>query len=372
MPVPLRTPRINNNDDTVRLSQIVARPGASVRAGEQVAEIETDKATFTVEAEQDGYVLSVHGKEGDILEVGSILMWMGSSPDEPVPAENIAPRGELSSAPAVTSSLKASLLLQRYGLDASTVPAAGSRLSAADVEAYAAKNGLQPTARATTAPAAAAQVSLPPVPGTLGRLSPEDRGMLRTVLWHRDEAVAGHVEIQYDPRPWADYADAFQKSENLLLSPLLALVAWQLVQVAKEDPRLNSTIAGDRRYVYGQVNLGFTVQSRSTLYLAVVEAAERLPAREFIDRLSELQRKAMKDSLKPQESSGSTIAFTSMARWKVSRHAPILPPHNSLIVAHTAAVSPSSAFLGATYDHRAMSGGDVVRALQKISAPPEL
>jgi pyruvate/2-oxoglutarate dehydrogenase complex dihydrolipoamide acyltransferase (E2) component len=339
-----------------------------VRAGEQVAEIETDKATFTVEAEQDGYILSVHGKEGDILEVGSILMWMGSSPDEPVPAENASPQGAASSS-AVTSSLKASLLLQRYGLDASIVPATGSRLSAADVEAYAAKNGLQREGRA---PAAAPALSLPSVPGTLGRLSPEDRGMLRTVLWHRDEAVAGHVEIQYDPRPWADYAAAFQKSENLLLSPLLALVAWQLVQVAKEDPRLNSTIAGDRRYVYDQVNLGFTVQSRSTLYLAVVEAAERLPAREFIDRLSELQRKAMKDSLKPQESSGSTIAFTSMARWKVSRHAPILPPHNSLIVAHTAAVSPSAAFLGATYDHRAMSGGDVVRALQKISAPPEL
>ena len=50
-----------------------------MRAGEQVAEIETDKATFTVEAEQDGYVLSVHGKEGDILEVGSILMWMGAA-----------------------------------------------------------------------------------------------------------------------------------------------------------------------------------------------------------------------------------------------------------------------------------------------------
>jgi pyruvate/2-oxoglutarate dehydrogenase complex dihydrolipoamide acyltransferase (E2) component len=368
MPVPLRTPRINNNDDTVRLSQIVAQPGASVRAGEQVAEIETDKATFTVEAEQDGYVLSVHGKEGDILEVGSILMWMGSSPDEPVPAENASAQGAPFASTAVTSSLKASLLLQRYGLDASIVPATGSRLSAADVEAYAAKNGLQPAVRSAAAPA----LSLPSVPGTLGRLSPEDRGMLRAVLWHRDEAVPGHVEIHYDPRPWADYAAVFQKSENLLLSPLLALLAWQLVQVAKEDPRLNSTIAGDRRYVYGQVNLGFTVQSRSTLYLAVVEAAERLSAREFIDRLSELQRKAMKDSLKPQESSGSTIAFTSMARWKVSRHAPILPPHNSLIVAHTAAISPSSAFLGATYDHRAMSGGDVVRALQKISAPSEL
>jgi pyruvate dehydrogenase E2 component (dihydrolipoamide acetyltransferase) len=79
----------------------------------------------------------------------------------------------------------------------------------------------------------------------------------------------------------------------------------------------------------------------------------------------------MKDSLKPQESSGSTIAFTSMARWKVSRHAPILPPHNSLIVAHTAPLSSEAAFLGATYDHRALSGGDVVRTLQKVGTPPE-
>lgn len=370
MPVPLRTPRINNNDDTVRLSQIVARPGASVRAGEQVAEIETDKATFTVEAEQDGYVLSVLGKEGDVLEVGSILMWMGSSPDETAPPDDGAASGGASTA-AVTSSLKASLLLQRYGLDAASVPAAGARLSAADVEAYAKKNGLQPAARRATTAAARPHASLPSVPGTFGRLSPEDRGMLRTVLWHRDEAVAGHVEIHYDPRPWAEYAAAFQKNENLLLSPLLALMAWQLVQAAKEDPRLNSTIERDQRYVYDQVNLGFTVQSKTTLYLAVVERAERMTAREFIDRLSELQRNAMKDSLKPEESSGSTIAFTSMARWKVSRHAPILPPHNSLIVAHTAATSASQAFLGATYDHRSISGGDVVRVLQKVATPPE-
>ncbi len=371
MPVPLRTPRINNNDDTVRLSQIIARPGASVRAGEQVAEIETDKATFTVEAEQDGYVLSVHGNEGDIIEVGSILMWIGSSPDEAVPSELQVSSDGPSSA-AITASLKASLLLQRYGLDASRVPASGNRLSVADVEAYVAKNGLQAVKRSSAITPPSPQASVPSVPGTLGRLSPEDRGMLRTVLWHRDEAVAGHVEIQYDPRPWAEYAAAFQKSENLLLSPLLALMAWQLVQIAKEDPRLNATIAGDQRYTYDHVNLGFTIQNRNTLYLAVVEKAEQLAAREFIDRLSELQRKAMKDSLKPEESSGSTVAFTSMARWKVSRHAPILPPQNSLIVAHTAPVSPEMAFLGATYDHRALSGGDVVRTLQKVSTPPEL
>ena len=203
-------------------------------------------------------------------------------------------------------------------------------------------------------------------------VSPEDRGMLRTVLWHRDEAVAGHVEIHYDPSPGPITRLRFKSPRTCCSVRCWRWWPGGLYRLRRKIPGLNSTIAGDRRYVYDQVNLGFTVQNRTTLYLAVVEGAEKLSAREFIDRLSELQRKAMKDSLKPQESSGSTIAFTSMARWKVSRHAPILPPHNSLIVAHTAAILAlggiSGSHLRSPCNERRRCGPH----LQKVSTPPEL
>jgi len=59
MPTPLHTPRVNNNDDTVRLVKLLVKAGDAVSAGQLVAEVETDKANFTVESDRDGYVLAV-------------------------------------------------------------------------------------------------------------------------------------------------------------------------------------------------------------------------------------------------------------------------------------------------------------------------
>ena len=59
MAVPLHTPRVNNNDDVVRLLRVLVKRGDAVKAGDIVAEVETDKASFTVEAERPGFVLAV-------------------------------------------------------------------------------------------------------------------------------------------------------------------------------------------------------------------------------------------------------------------------------------------------------------------------
>ena len=89
MPSPVRTPRVNNNDDTVRLSSLLVEIGAGVKAGDSIAEVETDKATFTVEAEEDGFLLAFRAEPGDVLDVGSILAWVGASADEKPPAEEL-------------------------------------------------------------------------------------------------------------------------------------------------------------------------------------------------------------------------------------------------------------------------------------------
>ncbi len=60
-----------------------------------------------------------------------------------------------------------------------------------------------------------------------------------------------------------------------------------------------------------------------------------------------------------------------MARWNVSRHVPILPPQTGLIVAHSAPRGSGKAVLGASYDHRLLSGFDVVQVLQALATPPK-
>jgi len=192
--------------------------------------------------------------------------------------------------------------------------------------------------------------------------------MLATVTWHRDQAVAGYIELPYDPAPWDTHAKQFGEQHGLLLNPMLALMAWRLVELAIESPKLNATIAGNQRHEYKEVNLGFTVQAGDVLYLAVFRNAASAGELDFVKQLSGLQRRAAAHELSPLETQGATIGFSSMARWNVSRHIPILAPQSAIMVAH-AVSADGEAVLGATYDHRVLHGGAVAALLRKLSRP---
>jgi pyruvate/2-oxoglutarate dehydrogenase complex dihydrolipoamide acyltransferase (E2) component len=356
MPSPLHVPRINNNDDKVRVVRIMVGAGDHIRRGQTVAEIETDKAIADVEAGRDGFVLAIQGAVGEELAVGGVLMWIGEAADEGVPQAHA--EAEPARRGVAEPTAKARALLAKYGLRAEDVPASGDRLSAGDVEAFAA-------GRAPTAPTAG---TLPETEGTLRSLSVEERGMVHTVSWHRDQAAAAYLEIEYDPSPWERYVAGYATAHRLMMSPLLPLMAHRLVTLALKTPRVNSTIIDGQLYEYGRVNLGFTVQAGETLYLVVMRDAAALGPGGFLDRMGELQRRAVGKKLRPEESRGATVSFSSMARWNVSRHMPILPPYTSLIVAH-AAPRGRAAVLGATYDHRVLSGAAVAGLLQKLAQP---
>jgi len=362
MPTPVYTPRINNNDDTVRLAAVLVEIGSQIRAGDPIIEVETDKATFTVESAADGYLLTVNGSKGDTLEVGSILAWIGATADESVATEKAAPNAPEEGSDAAPT-LRALMLLKAHGLKIADVPHSG-RLTAADVERFA--TGRRDREAGAAPPKKWAE---PATNGRVESFTPEEKGMARTVTWHRDEAAAGYIEVAHDAEPWEAYALEFQKTRGLLLNSLLSLMAWRLAKVAAEHPRINATAGPDGAYLYNQVNLGFTVQVGTSLYLVVVRDAASKNEIEFVRELTELQRAAMKRALKAEQTADATIAFTSMARWNVVRHIPVLVPQTSLIVAHSSKVNGLT-HLGASYDHRLLTGFDVAQVLQTLSAPP--
>jgi pyruvate dehydrogenase E2 component (dihydrolipoamide acetyltransferase) len=361
---PVHTPRLNNNDDEVRLTDLLVRVGDRVVVGQPLAEVETDKAVVAVESERDGYVLCVIPAVDTMLRVGSVLLWIGDTPDETVPpGDGLRSIAAEKRSPAEPTA-KARALLARHGLSVADIPARGSRLTAEDVEAFLSGHTHKPVEQARPVD------SQPLAPGSPCSLSMEERGMLRSVLWHRDEAVPAYLEIELDQRSWEKYAKAYATERRLLGDPLLPLMAHRLVTIARDHPKLNSTIAVGHRHVYEHVNLGFTIQVKASLYLVVVPQAETKEPHVFMDALQRLHRKALTRRLLPEDLHGATVAFSSMARWGVSRHMPILPPHVSLIVAHTVS-KENRAVLGATYDHRVLSGGDTVAILDRLSQAPE-
>jgi pyruvate dehydrogenase E2 component (dihydrolipoamide acetyltransferase) len=368
MPNPLYVPRVNNNDDSVRIVEMRVKEGDFVTRGQILGAVETDKAVLDVIAEGDGYVLKILGQPDETASVGSVLLWLGETAGEAVPQPMPVTTGGASARGMQPPTAKARALARELNLDIALIPAAGERLTVADIETWLAAQRTPPRPTDPIAPTATEHV--PGVPGEYRELSSEERGMLATVLWHRDRAAPGYVEIEYDPKPWDDYAAHYAAQSSLMLSPLLPLLAFRLVELAKATPRINATVVNERRYEYDQVNLGFTVQAGPTLYLGVVQAAQDMNAARFIDCLGEVQRHAMAHKLRPAESSGATLTFSSMARWNVSRHIPILPPSTGLIVAHAKPRASGQTVLGATYDHRLLSGFDVVQVLQAMAQPP--
>jgi pyruvate dehydrogenase E2 component (dihydrolipoamide acetyltransferase) len=374
MPQPVYAPRVNNNDDSVQVVQLSVQAGDRIKVGDSIAEVETDKAVLEVVAEHNGYVLQVLCDKDERVEVGSTMMWIGSNPDEPVPevpSRQTATGTARGTAGSPTA--KARALLETHNLRAEEIPCQGDRLTAGDIEAFlSAKEGERQGP--TTAPERGLRQvveSLPNVPGNLQPLTAEEHGMASTVTWHRDHAVATYLEMEYDPRPWEDYADAFAEAHKLMLSPLLPLMAYRLVEITRNTPKINCTLVKDQKYRYDQINLGFTVQVGETLYLTVTRQADRMDARQLIDALGQVQRRAMSRRLQSDELQGATVGFSSMARWKVNRHVPVLAPYTSLMVAHAApGQKAATAVLGASYDHRVLNGYDVARVLTELSQPP--
>ncbi|MFM9915510.1 MAG: 2-oxo acid dehydrogenase subunit E2 [Rhizobacter sp.] len=369
MAQPIHVPRVNNNDDEVTLVELKVSVGEQVKAGQVIASVETDKAIVDVEAPSEGFVLAIDGEVGARLTVGRVLVWLGSSADEAVPVSTQDRATQAGQAQTATPTAKARGLLREYGLQAADIPFEGARLGAEDVERHAAARGLVRRGETTSGRTSSPAEAPPEIAGSLKPLRSDQRGMLATVTWHRDVAVPGYIEISFDAAPWNAYAEGFQAQHGLLLNPLLPLLAWRLVQLAAERPQLNATIVGEQRHEYSTVNLGFTVQAGEVLYLAVTRNAAALGELSFAQSLIDLQRRAAAHNLGPTEISGTTIGFSSMSRWKVERHVPILAPHTSMMVAHTVGAG-GQAVLGATYDHRVLHGADVVTALRKLAKPP--
>jgi pyruvate/2-oxoglutarate dehydrogenase complex dihydrolipoamide acyltransferase (E2) component len=102
------------------------RPGETVRQGEAVAEVETEKVTFEIEAPTDG-VLQVVAQEGQVLAVGGIMAYVLAVGETPQESEcSSGPFGFRNSAPACQDSEQARSRRRRTGAGVARRTGAGA------------------------------------------------------------------------------------------------------------------------------------------------------------------------------------------------------------------------------------------------------
>ena len=108
MATPVEAPKLGNSVEEVLVTKWIKRKGDSVSAGDLVAEIETDKATFEVTAPLDGVVLETFFDEGALVPVFTNLFVIGSPGES---GETFRPKAAAASTPASASAGRATRVL---------------------------------------------------------------------------------------------------------------------------------------------------------------------------------------------------------------------------------------------------------------------
>jgi pyruvate dehydrogenase E2 component (dihydrolipoamide acetyltransferase) len=102
MSIELKMPALSPTMEKGTLAKWLVRVGDVIKSGDQIAEIETDKATMEFEAADDGRIMRILVPEGtDDVAVGTVIALLGDDSEQPAPADEPAPRANEEAAAAV-------------------------------------------------------------------------------------------------------------------------------------------------------------------------------------------------------------------------------------------------------------------------------
>jgi pyruvate dehydrogenase E2 component (dihydrolipoamide acetyltransferase) len=355
MPTDLRLPLLGDIMTEGRLVSWLQPDGATVRAGQPLYELETDKVSFTVEA-PDGGVLRQVVPAGEVVEVGTVVGRL--TEEDPLRPWRATPA--------------AKRLARELGVDLTALGARG-RIREADVRAWHAAAG----AAGESVEAAAA---VPPAAGSVSYGGRRRAIGERMVLSQRTAAALTlSSEVRVDAA--LEMIDGLNQEWAVdgVVVTLTRLVVKACALALREHPLLNSRIEGDRILLQSQVNIGVAVDHEAGLVVPVLPDADRLSLKDVARALRELTQRAETAHLTQADVEGGTFTVTSLAASVVDAFTPIVNPPQAAILG-LGRVREVPAFdegpsvvrhrvttLSLTFDHRVTDGAPASRFLARIA-----
>lgn len=365
-------PNLGHTMEEGKVSEWLVRVGDSVRKGDVIAVVESDKASFDVESPADGVLIAIEAANGSVLPVGATMGIVGVAGEviESQPAAPAPPK--VSVPPAVETSLAttdaqappmpapragrakvspaARALAQELGVDPSAIPATGEdgMVTRDDVRAHVAA---QAATRATP-------------------LSPMRRAIAEATqrAWQSVPHVALH-----------SHADVGALLEGGGVS-LTAAAARACARALCDHPAFNGWLVDNGFERSPHVNLAVAVSTPDGLVAAVVPKAETKTVTELRDEIRALGASARAGRLEGARMLGGSFTISSLGRWGVDAFGPIISaPQVAILgvgrVDRVAREAPgggvrfaSEIQLTLVFDHRANDGVEAARLLASIVA----
>lgn len=361
MAVEVILPKVDMDMETAAIQAWNVREGDTVRTGDVLFEISTNKAAMEVEAPASGIVRGIAVKEGVTLPVGSIVAWIcapGENPPPtrpqdtgPVVTEAAKPPGVPAAAsgesPAqARSGLRATPLARRLarlrGIDLSKVKGSGprGRIVGSDVEQHAAP------ARGDAAALAGPATSL--APAQVSALEAA-RSRVRRVPMTAVQRIAAHrlaesvrnaphfsltaqIEMQALTSLRARLIPRIESQTGIRPS-LTVLLARIVGHLLPRHERLNASIAGEEVCLHADVNVGIAVDRDGELMVPVLKRANEKPLADLTAELARLRDEIERRTIKPTDLSGGTFTISNLGMYGVDSFSAIINPPESAILA---------------------------------------
>jgi pyruvate dehydrogenase E2 component (dihydrolipoamide acetyltransferase) len=381
MPINILMPALSPTMTEGNLARWLKKEGDPVKAGDVIAEIETDKATMEVEAVEEGKIgriLVPEGAQGvKVNDVIAVLLEEGedagaikapaTAPPPPAKAEAPkaeAPRAEApktdgSKAPAapaaaaaptpgarIFASPLAKRLAQQHGLDLSRIVGSGpqGRVVKSDIEKAAASGG----AKAAPAPTAAKGLpSAPSIPGTPTFGEPEfdltPHSMMRKTIARRlqeskqfvphfyltvdceiDRLLKAREEIN-NAAP-KEGRGAFKLSVNDFVIKACAIAL-------KQVPAANASWSDEGVKLYKTSDISVAVAIPNGLITPIIRSAEDKRLSDISNEMKGLAARAKDGKLKPEEYTGGSFSLSNLGMFGIKDFAAIINPPQGCILA---------------------------------------
>ncbi|MCA6309912.1 2-oxo acid dehydrogenase subunit E2 [Phenylobacterium sp.] len=343
------------------LAKWLVKIGDSVRSGDIIAEIETDKATMEVEAVDEGVVealLVAEGTEG--VKVNTpIARLSGSATASPPPAPVapvaaiIAPAPVSQEAPKTlvktegSSRIFASPLARRLaaqrGLDLASLKGSGphGRIIRADVEAA----GVAPRPAPSATPPVASVPTSTPAPSLAQLGYPADSytlvpldGMRRTVARRLTESARDipHFPLTVDVE--IDALLAARTRINSLLEPrgikvsVNDLVIKAAALALKQVPEANASFTPEGIALHRHADISMAVAVDGGLITPIIQRAEQKGLAEIALEAKDLAERARTRKLKPEEFQGGTFSISNLGMFGIRQFGSIINPPQAAIL----------------------------------------
>ena len=406
-------PKLSDTMTVGTLAKWLKKEGDLVKAGDMLAEVETDKATMELECFFDGTLLKVFAPGGSKVAIGAPLCAIGkpgetvvapepktapaapakASPPAPAPAP--APAAQKAPAPipaapapatAPAGRVKISPLARKLaaekGIDPASVTGSGpgGRIVRVDVIAAA-------SAPRSAAPAAVIR-SGPVQEERTVAVSGMREAIARRLVESKTQLPHFYLEIEIDAAPLLSIRE--QLNRGLETAGVKLSVNDFVLKAAAEAlrlvPQVNASWLGDSIRYHGAAHVSFAVAIEDGLITPVVRDTHLKDVFQISTEAKALGKRAKEKKLKPDEFTGGTFCVSNLGMMGIPRFSAIINPPNAAILAVGAIVKKpvvrddaitvgQTMTLTLSCDHRVVDGAvgaSYLNALKSLLESPAL